>query len=82
MSRIAIACHRFQQLNFTPHIKASNRPAFRLHTRMASSGGTLRYKLTDTSTLILEQGDLTKYKGDAIVNAGTCRTESTTFWAS
>ncbi|CAL5220936.1 g3035 [Coccomyxa viridis] len=40
---------------------------------MASSGGTLRYKLTDTSTLILEQGDLTKYKGDAIVNAANDR---------
>ena len=73
MSRVAIACYQYQQVGFTPYTKASRGTAFRLYARMASSGGTLRYKLTDASTLVLDQGDLTKYQGDAIVNAGTCR---------
>ena len=36
---------------------------------MASSA--LQYELTDTAVLSLKIGDLTKFKGDAIVNAGT-----------
>ena len=36
---------------------------------MASS--TLQFALTDTAVLSLQKGDLTKFKGDAIVNAGT-----------
>ena len=74
MSRVAIACHRYQHLGFRSHTKART-PTFRLCTAMAS-GGNLRYKLTDVSTLILEQGDLTKYRGDAIVNAGRRRNKT------
>lgn len=34
--------------------------------------GPLRYRLTPSTTLVLRQGDITRFKGDAIVNAGEC----------
>ena len=37
---------------------------------------TLQFALTDTAVLSLQKGDLTKFKGDAIVNAGTSQLRS------
>ena len=39
------------------------------------TSSALQYKLTDTAVLSLQKGDLTKYEGDAIVNAGTPQLE-------
>ena len=35
-------------------------------------GGPKRYKLSDKAVLTLQLGDLTRWEGDAIVNAGEC----------
>lgn len=70
MSRLLSAGHRYHCLGLRAIPKA-RKLSVRLYVSMASSGDTLKYKLTYASTLFLQQGDLTRYKGDAIVNAGT-----------
>ena len=69
MSQVSLACHRFQRLGFRSYTNP-RKPSLRRCISMSPSQQPLKYKLTEKSLLSLEQGDLTRYEGDAIVNAG------------
>jgi len=39
---------------------------------LARAMSSLRHSLAKDTQLVLQQGDITRWQGDAIVNAGTC----------
>jgi hypothetical protein len=44
----------------------------RTSSARTSQAKPLIYQITDTTQLLLQQGDITLFEGDAIVNAGAC----------
>ncbi|CAK0783169.1 hypothetical protein CVIRNUC_006368 [Coccomyxa viridis] len=70
MIRVCRACQQYQHLSFRSPSRVG-KPPRKVCTSMAPS--TRQFALTDTAVLSLQEGDLTKFKGDAIVNAANDR---------
>ena len=59
-----LTCHAWSSRTCQKHFSRS--------VAVFAMGGPKRYKLSEKAVLTLQLGDLTRWEGDAIVNAGEC----------